>query len=168
MFFVLNLFLVNILYTIPCVTCHDLTSATTICFNCYYSLHFFCIHNNNCSTDLQTTIILFTRNVSSDKTDWILYELPMLALSCLLYRMVSSLMNALEGECLCLCEISINVNKLFIVICVFCLRCPCSVVVACLLVYPLFYTDVVAIFLFIRWSCKQAHYFCFWNFCLSF
>ena len=56
-------------------------------------------------------------------------------------------MNALEGECLCLREISINVNKLFIVICVFCVLFPCSAVVACLLVYRLFYTDVVAIFL---------------------
>ena len=45
-------------------------------------------------------------------------------------------------------EISINVNKLFIVICVFCLRCSCSAVIACLLVYSLLYTDVVAIFLF--------------------
>ena len=38
-------------------------------------------------------------------------------------------------------------------------------VVACLLLYPFlfFYTDVIAVFLFIRWSCKQAHYFwAFW------
>ena len=58
-------------------------------------------------------------------------------------------MNALEGECLCLCEISVNVNNFLIFIYVFCLGCPCSVVVAsCLLVYPLFYIDAVAIFLF--------------------
>ena len=31
------------------------------------------------------------------------------------------------------------VNKLFIVICVFYLRCPCSVVLDCLLVYPLLF-----------------------------
>ena len=42
-------------------------------------------------------------------------------------------MNALEAECLCLRGISINVNKLFIVIFVFCFRRPCSVVIACLL-----------------------------------
>ena len=30
----------------------------------------------------------------------------------------------------------------------------------------LFYTDVVAIFLFIRWSCKQVHCVCFLSFCL--
>ena len=34
--------------------------------------------------------------------------------------------------------------------CVFCLHCACSVVIACLLAYPLSYTDVVAIFLFIH------------------
>ena len=77
-------------------------------------------------------------------------------------------MNALKGECLCLREISIKVNKFFIVICVFCLRltlqyCCCmftclssvfytGIVVACLLLYPLTYgyTDDVAIFLFFR------------------
>ena len=65
-------------------------------------------------------IILFSRNVSSHKTDlilcelatgWILTELPLLAPYCLLYRMISSQMNALEGECFCLREISINVNS---------------------------------------------------------
>ena len=50
---------------------------------------------------------------------------------------------------------------MFIVIFVFCLRSPCSVVVACLLVCIFLYTLVVAIFLFIRWSCKSTHYFCF-------
>ena len=77
-----------------------------------------------CSIDLlyenlQITIILFTLNVSSYKTNWILSDLPLLAPSCLLYLRVSSLMNALEEECLCLHQISINVNKLFIIICVF-------------------------------------------------
>ena len=74
-------------------------------------------------------------------------------------RSVSSLMNVLERECLWLREISINVNKLFTVVCVFCLCPPCSIVVACLLVYPLFYTDAVAIFFFIRSLCKQVHCF---------
>ena len=63
-----------------------------------------------------------------------------------------------------------------------CKRVACSVVVTCLLVIsaffilhfvyfliPLFYTDaVVAMFLFIRWSCQQAHYLCFWSFYFSF
>ena len=80
--------------------------------NCYYFLHIFCVHNNNCSIDLynrelQTTIILFSCNVSSHKTDWIISELLLLTQYCLLYRMVSSLMNSVEGECLCLYEISI-------------------------------------------------------------
>ena len=54
--------------------------------------------------------------MSSHKIDWILIELPWFALSCLLYRMVSSLLNALEAECFCLCEISIIVNKLLAVL----------------------------------------------------
>ena len=102
----------------------------------------FYVPNNNCSIYLynrylQTTIIIFTRNVPLHKTDWILSELPLRVLSWILYLRVSSLMEN-EGEYLCLLKISINVNKLFIVICVFCLRCPCSVVVACLLVIPFF------------------------------
>ena len=36
----------------------------------------------------------------------------MLAPSCLLYCMISSMMNALEGECFCLREISPNIHKL--------------------------------------------------------
>ena len=75
---------------------------------------------------------------------------------------VNSLTNSLE--------FSINVNKLHAVllllfICLF----PFSIrhfVVACLLRYP-FLSDV-AIFLFICWTSKQAHYFCFWSLCLSF
>ena len=57
------------------------------------------------------TIILFTRNVSSHKTDWILSESPLPTLSCLLYRMTSNLVDALEREYLCLRKISINVHK---------------------------------------------------------
>ena len=54
-----------------------------------------------------------------------------------------------------------HVNKLFILVCVFCLHCPCSVVVGYILLYSLFlYTDVVT-FLFIRWSSKQVHCFIF-------
>ena len=54
-------------------------------------------------------------------------------------RRLSNLMKALGGECLCLREISGNVNKLLAVL--------------LLLVYfliPFFYTSVVATFLFIR------------------
>ena len=54
--------------------------------------------------------------MSLHKTDRILSELPLPALPCLLYRMVSSLMNAFEGEYLCLCEISLNVNKFIAVL----------------------------------------------------
>ena len=49
--------------------------------------------------------------MSSYKIDWILFELPLLALSCLLYNMVSNTMNT-QGECICLRKVSINVNKL--------------------------------------------------------
>ena len=132
-----------IVRTIPYDTFTDLSYTITICFNCYYSLHLFRLHNNNCSIDLwnenlQTTIILFARNVSSHKTDWILSASPLLDLSCLLYRRVSSLINALKREYLCPCEISINVNKLFTVIFVLRLRCPYSAVVACLFLNPFF------------------------------
>ena len=74
-------------------------------------------YNSNCSEsdlynrDLRTTIILFTRNVFSHKAAWILSEMPLLALSCLLYSMVSSLMSELDGECLLIREIFIFVNK---------------------------------------------------------
>ena len=71
---------------------------------------------------------------------------------CFSYHRVSSLMNALAGEYLCLSEVCINVNKLF------------TLAVLSLPVYffiPLFCTDVVAIFLFTRWLCKQVQCFVF-------
>ena len=114
----------------------------------------FRVHNNNCSIDLynrdlQTTILLFTRNVSSHKSDCIFSELSSPALSCLIY--------ALEGKCLCLREISINVNKLFtlLLFAYFVYVCPCNVVVACLLVYFLFYTALLLLpsSFFLYWCC---------------
>ena len=98
---------------------------------------------------------------------------------------LNSLMSAFEGKCLCLHEISINVNLLFTLLLfvyfVYIYPCSivfpvylfipflyCTVVVVCLLLYPLFYTNVVPIFLFILWSCKQVLCFCFGNFCLAF
>ena len=103
--------------------------------------------------------------MSSHNTDWILFEFPMLALSCLLSCRVSSLMNALEGKCLCVREISTSVNKLFTLLMFvdFVYVCICRAFVKCLLVYSLFfilhcccclftslslfcYTDVVATF----------------------
>ena len=39
-------------------------------------------------------------------------------------------------------------------------------VVVCLLLNPfIVYADVVAIFLFVLWLCKEAYYFCFCSFC---
>ena len=122
--------------------------------------------------------------MSSHKTDRILTESLLLGLSCLLYRItrVTSLMYALVLECLC--EISINVNKLFIVYFVY-VR-PCRIVVACLFVYPLFlyctllllviclspyyfYADVVAIFFILYVNhVNRCIIFIFWRFCLSF
>ena len=91
-------------------------------------------------------------------------------LSCLLYCKVSSIMVVLEVECLSLRETSINLNKLLVVLLLpvlFILYLLYYVVAGLLLnalrllllvycFYPLFYTDVVDIFLFTRWSCKQA------------
>ena len=88
-------------------------------FNITIYISFVC--NNNCSLDLysgdlQTIIVHLTSNVSSHKTDWILFELLLPALSGLLYRRLNSLMNALEGERLSLSEIFINVNNLLAVL----------------------------------------------------
>ena len=126
-----------------------------------YCVHFCClryvciIRRSHSHTDVITGLVLnssmcicvslFTLNVASNNTDWILSESPFHALCCLLYGRISSLMNALEGECFCLREIFTNVNKLFIYTCVFCVcmyvyfcvRCPYSVIFACLLVYVL-------------------------------
>ena len=126
-------------------------------------LHVCFAYKNNCSLhiynrDLQATIILFTRNVSSHKTEWTLSESPLFALPCQ-YRMVSSLMNALTENVFTCSVVKCFVYPLFYFT---------SVVVTCLLLYPLFYTDVVAIFLFVRWSCRQARYISLWSFCSSF
>ena len=89
--------------------------------------------------------------------------IPLPALYGLLY---CSLMNALKGQWLRLRQISIM--KTFYLHCYcLCILFMCFVLFY-LLVYPLFYTKVVVIFLFIRWLCKQANYFCFWSYCLSF
>ena len=74
------------------------------------------------------------------------FFLNLFCLSSLLYHRVSSLMNTVEGECLHLHEISINVNNLIIVICVCCLRRPCRIIVICLLVYHLFF--ILMLFLY--------------------
>ena len=120
-------------------------------------------YTSNCLIDLYNTylrihIILFTHNVSSHKTDWILSKPLLLVLSYSSYVWVSSLMNAIVWEYLR--EISINVNKFFVY---FVYVHSCRVVVACLFVYSLvlcstlllfvyfvyfFYTDVVATLLF--------------------
>ena len=83
-----------------------------------------CGRNNNywiafCNRVLQTVIILFTHNVSSHKIDRIFSELPII----LQGKQFNE--HLLEGECLYLREISINVNKLLAVL---------------LSVYSLFYT----------------------------
>ena len=78
-------------------------------------------------------------------------EPPLSALSCLLYHKGQQ-----SEEWECLREISININKLLIVCFVY-VR-PCRVVVACLFVYPLFYTALCCcLFLcpliFLYWCC---------------
>ena len=140
----------------------------------------FHIHNNiyninyNYSLHMQ---LVFTQDWQNS------FWIPLPAPSHLLYCRVKSLINALLGQYLCLREISINVNKCFIVILYFDIVVPSVLflhaylfisfymLMFLLLVYffiPLFYTDVVAIFLFIRWSRNKCHYFDSWSFCLSF
>ena len=89
------------------------------------------VYHNNCSIDLynsplQTTIILFTRNLSSHSTDWILSKSPLPSLFCLFHRRVSSLMNTLEGECLNLREIYKCTQVVYCYLCILltlCLQC---------------------------------------------
>ena len=80
----------SILYCSYNSVCHlwwfDLNNNNLLQLLVLFSL--FRVHNNNClidlyNSDLQTTIILYTRNVSSYKADWFLSESPLLALSCL-------------------------------------------------------------------------------------
>ena len=136
---------------VPCVT-------TTISFNSYYALHFFRVHNNNCSIynrDLQTTIILCTTKVSSHKTDWILSEFPLLALY---FTLQSKLFNECTWRRISVPSRNLYKCKLVIVIFVFFLRCPWSVIVACLLVYSVFCVlmlllPVYFIIPFLYWCC---------------
>ena len=106
-------------------------TTTTIFFNCYYSLHFFDVHNNNCSIslfnrDLQTTIILFTRNMFSYKTDWEFFLNSVACSSLPFISQLSSLINVLDLTSLP----SRNLCK--------CKQVACSIVVACLLVLSAF------------------------------
>ena len=71
--------------------------------------------NNYCSIDFNNLFkpqLFSLSNVSSHKSDWILSESSLLALFCLLYRRLNSVMKRPEGKCLCLCEICRNVNRL--------------------------------------------------------
>ena len=92
----------------------------------------------------QTTIILFTRNASSHKADWIVSEMPLTDLSCLLHCWVNSLMNALV-----------------IVVCVFCLNFSLQCCRSLVTYLSPFLYDVVGVLLCIRCSCKQVHGFVF-------
>ena len=126
-------------------------------FNCYYSLHFFGVHNfsidlNN--RDLLTTIIFFTQ-------DWLNIFWITFAWSVLPFiSQLNSLMIALGAECLCLPR---NIYK--------CKQVACSVVVACLQLNPLFFcTDVVVacLLLYALFYTDAVDYFYFWSICLSF
>ena len=85
--------------------------------------------------------------------DWLNFfwtDIASSVLCCLLYCSLSSLMNTLEGECLCLHEISVNVNKLLAVL-----------LLSVYFLSPFFlYWFFFVIFRCIPWSRKQAHYFC--------
>ena len=142
MCFVSNQFVID--RTISWSIVHDLTSTTKNCFNCYiFFSHSTCLYIK--------------------LTEFCLHPLP--ALICLSYRKESSPINALEGELICLREISIKVYKLFMLLLFVYLFMFVFVEFNSL---SLFYIDFVVIFLFIRWSCKQVHCVCFRNFFLSF
>ena len=50
----------------------------------------------------------------------------------------------------------------------YCYVCPCRIVVLCLLLYTFFYTNIVSIFLFIRWSCRHDFLFCLFIILITF
>ena len=85
---------------------------------CYSSFTLFRLHNNNCSLDLYTkdlqtqSFSLYATFRHTRLTEFFIV-VPLLALSCILYCSIHNLMYAHEGECLCLREISTNVNKFF-------------------------------------------------------
>ena len=97
--------------------------------------------------------------------DWLnSFWIPLSALSCLLYRRVSCLINALEGECLCLLEISINVNKslaelLLRVYLFFRLSLILLFVVAFLLLNPFFILMLLLVYFFISFFILMLLYF---------
>ena len=85
--------------------------------------------------DLHTTITLFTFNISSHNIVWILTEL--------IFPVPSWFWYCMFDECPW-SRISISSKQVVYVIVIFVFYLGLS-----------FYTDVVAIFRFIRWSCKQ-------------
>ena len=106
-----------------------LFESTILAVNTY--LHIILFSHATC---LHTRLTEFYwTNVSSRTTDQILTETPLPTLPRFLYPMISSLMNALVGDCFWLRVISINVNNLFIVYFVY-VR-PWRIVVA---IYQLF------------------------------
>ena len=64
-------------------------------------------------------------------------------------------MNVLEGACLFVNKLPAELLPLYLFICLVILH----FIVYLLTPLSLFYSVVVAIFLFIRWSCTQGHYF---------
>ena len=95
--------------------------------------------------ELRRQIKLLTCNVSSHKTDWIFS---------VLFSLLPFILQVKQIDVCSWRRMSLSF--------------ACSIVDACLLVWSAFYTVVVAILLLIRWSYKQAHYFCFLNFSLKF
>ena len=135
------------------------------------------------ATCLHTRLTEFFLNYvsSSQTTNLNLAEPQLPALSCLLYHKGH---QSDERTCNIMFLLSQNFYKCKqAVYCVFCLRlslqnCCClficlsaifilHFVVASLLLNPLFYTDIVAKSLFIRWSCKETN-FIFWAFVYHF
>ena len=84
-------------------------------------------YKNNIHGVFQSTIIVFTRNASSHKTDWFISELPLLALSC-------PFISQTEESNKCTWRrISLPFRNLYK-----CKQVTCNVVVACLLLNRLF------------------------------
>ena len=137
--------LFSLLYTLfMCATVSNLMYvtiiATKITCSLYFSAYNHFVRNNICSLylysgDLQTTTVLFTRNASLHKTDWILITLR-LFLSCLFICPRKQSDEVLEVECSFSPSPELYID--FIVFYVLYTHCL-SIDALLLLVYPFFF-----------------------------
>ena len=82
------------------------------------------------------------------------------------YRRISCLMNCTWGR-MFLPWLNLYKSKHYVSVIIICVFCLCLSLQSCCCLFIL-YSPFFILLLFIRWSCKQTHYFNFWSFCLWF